>query len=148
MCDFILVRLQLSHMATQNSTHSSNFRHELLPSINLFISIYNFVLHISFTLKTFGSDSSSPKGLTSQCCSPWPGQCFTVCPYLLCVEALSEQRSAARQQDEFNIKLHNSALPSCLQLKRIFHAAFIGFHSINHSFSRGIRYRARSFLWV
>lgn len=59
--------------------------------------------------------------------------------------------SPGEQEDEFNIGLHNSALPSCLQLKRIFWTAFIHFYSINHSFSRGIRWRVRCFpvfLWI
>lgn len=47
-------------------------------------------------------------------------------PGLSCAQLLSKHNSAGEQDDEFNIRLHNSALPSCLQLKRIF---FDGFYS-------------------
>lgn len=34
MCNFILVRLQLLHLAAQNSTHSANFRHDNVRHVN------------------------------------------------------------------------------------------------------------------
>lgn len=57
-CHFILVRLQLLHSCTQNSTHSENFRYLFLPSITpsqvcFLCLLSDFIHYISFTL-SFG----------------------------------------------------------------------------------------------
>ena len=138
-------------------TVGAHFRHELqlsvTPSYIYIACIFKFISYITFTFKAFGT------GLSLITCSHNCDSFYFLIYYyiltfflqflqyitmllpitltLVLYFLLSKHNSTGKQEDEFNIMLHNILLPSCLQLKRIFQAAVICFHVKNHSFTRG-----------
>lgn len=133
---FILVKLQLLHSAMQRF-QSANFMHELLLSITPSLNAFLIYTSVKFLPRGIPQNTCSrryrkscgykARNRTAQQMHLYTSLYIKVLlskPFVLgfCWSGLCkvvQQAKQCGQEDEFNIMLHNSVLPSCLQLKRI-----------------------------
>lgn len=133
---FILVKLQLLHSAMQRF-QSANFMRELLLSITQSLNAFLIYTSVKFLPRGIPQNTCSrryrkscgykARNRTAQQMHLYTSLYIKVLlskPFVLgfCWSGLCkvvQQAKQCGQEDEFNIMLHNSVLPSCLQLKRI-----------------------------
>lgn len=133
---FILVKLQLLHSAMQRF-QSANFMRELLLSITPSLNAFLIYTSVKFLPRGIPQNTCSrryrkscgykARNRTAQQMHLYTSLYIKVLlskPFVLgfCWSGLCkvvQQAKQCGQEDEFNIMLHNSVLPSCLQLKRI-----------------------------